>query len=906
MHNSDSVNLSSPLMIRSINLKWKVYIVLVLTNIIGFVLFLSGFFPSKIVLPGSNTFLQPSLDYKTPFLTQNGKPQFKKLILVVVDAMRADFCFSEESNFKFLHELINTGHAIPFTAYSNPPTVTLPRLKGITTGGTPSFLDAILNVADDYDDSQGLHAQDSWVYQFKQLNKNINFFGDDTWLKLFPNEFGEFEGTNSFFVSDFTEVDNNVTRHLDHQLLLSSNWDGLILHYLGLDHIGHKGGPHSTFMKPKQAEMDLILQRLYNYTEKNQDTLIVFMGDHGMNEVGNHGGSSAGETSAALAFISHKFNTHNDKAPLPVSSDYTYYDQIFQIDLVPTLASLFSFPIPKNSLGVIARKILELWPESQRGKILLENCFQIMSLYKAKNGPTGNTWMAWESMQDGDHAVDEYYSFLEKVQLDMASSATNYNYKHIYIGAGMILLTALITTGIFNLYFLSFREITTYLVISFEVFTLIYSIHFHGSSLIEEEHQIWYFATSLSLLAFGAFYFKVFGTKSKMHWFLTIFLSSRILKAWNNSGQKWFSDGTIANYLFKYNQNLLWVLITLTYFAIGVSICLQGNLNWLLRVFKTKQAPALTLEGTMINLCVFVAVSVSFLFKLVLYFIDGHTPPGIFKLLLVWILESQDVNTENLNIEDIDLKLQLQGISVQLASYTTMATTGALVLVLIGRRIQKRYTGTITDIANIITLFLIHQTRHANIPIFLILLVMKLALAKLVYQTSTNEKKFVIDNHIICITFLTLCLQHLTFFSMGNTNSLATVDLSNAYNGVQTYDVVIVGLLTFVSNFAGSIFWSVTSLQLVFEPGMASFRGASPTDLTSYPRLKYRILLTKSLISLLFYTVSATNLVASCINLRFHLFVWTVFSPKLLFFASWLILINILIDLIGAGLILTI
>ncbi|CAL1193555.1 unnamed protein product [Candida parapsilosis] len=228
-------------MIRSINLKWKVYILLVLTNIVGFVLFLSGFFPSKIVLPGSNTFLQPSLDYKTPFLTQNGKPQFKKLILVVVDAMRADFCFSDESNFKFLHELINTGHAIPFTAYSNPPTVTLPRLKGITTGGTPSFLDAILNVADDYDDSQGLHAQDSWVYQFKQLNKNINFFGDDTWLKLFPNEFGEFEGTNSFFVSDFTEVDNNVTRHLDHQLSSSSNWDGLILHYLGLDHIGHKG-----------------------------------------------------------------------------------------------------------------------------------------------------------------------------------------------------------------------------------------------------------------------------------------------------------------------------------------------------------------------------------------------------------------------------------------------------------------------------------------------------------------------------------------------------------------------------------------------------------------------------------------------------------------------------------------
>ena len=75
-----------------------------------------------------------------------------------------------------------------------------------------------------------------------------------------------------------------------------------------LDHIGHKGGPESPYMKPKQIEMDKILQRLYTYVTKNDDTLIVLMGDHGMNEIGNHGGSSPGETSAALSFISPKFN----------------------------------------------------------------------------------------------------------------------------------------------------------------------------------------------------------------------------------------------------------------------------------------------------------------------------------------------------------------------------------------------------------------------------------------------------------------------------------------------------------------------------------------------------------------------------------------------------------------------
>ena len=196
----------------SLNSRWVVQVSLTIINIIGFLVFLRGFFPSKVVLPGFNSFQDST---KSPFSDQYGNPQFNKFILMVVDAMRSDFCFSDRSNFLFLHQLINQGRALPFTAFSNPPTVTLPRLKGITTGGTPNFLDAILNVADDQDDSQGLHNQDSWVHQFRHSNnKTINFFGDDTWLKLFQDQFTEFEGTNSFFVSDFTEVDNNVTRHL--------------------------------------------------------------------------------------------------------------------------------------------------------------------------------------------------------------------------------------------------------------------------------------------------------------------------------------------------------------------------------------------------------------------------------------------------------------------------------------------------------------------------------------------------------------------------------------------------------------------------------------------------------------------------------------------------------------------
>lgn len=89
-------------------------------------------------------------------------------------------------------------------------------------------------------------------------------YGDDTWLKLFPGMFDRADGTTSFFVSvsctlgvcisavlvlklrffpqDFTEVDHNVTRHIPNELA-QDDWSALIMHYLGLDHIGHKAGP---------------------------------------------------------------------------------------------------------------------------------------------------------------------------------------------------------------------------------------------------------------------------------------------------------------------------------------------------------------------------------------------------------------------------------------------------------------------------------------------------------------------------------------------------------------------------------------------------------------------------------------------------------------------------------------
>ncbi len=99
------------------------------------------------------------------------------------------------------YSLIRDGSALPFTAYASAPTITMPRVKAITTGSIPSFLDMILNFAES-DTTSSLSTQDTWLAQMKAkgTGKQI-MFGDDTWLKLFPDTFDRADGTSSFFVA---------------------------------------------------------------------------------------------------------------------------------------------------------------------------------------------------------------------------------------------------------------------------------------------------------------------------------------------------------------------------------------------------------------------------------------------------------------------------------------------------------------------------------------------------------------------------------------------------------------------------------------------------------------------------------------------------------------------------------
>ncbi|KAG4401669.1 hypothetical protein GLYMA_02G041300v4 [Glycine max] len=58
---------------------------------------------------------------------------------------------------------------------------------------------------------------------------------------LFPGLFEGHDGVSSFFVKDTVQVDQNASRDIGYELS-RDDWNFLILHYLGLDHVGHIGG----------------------------------------------------------------------------------------------------------------------------------------------------------------------------------------------------------------------------------------------------------------------------------------------------------------------------------------------------------------------------------------------------------------------------------------------------------------------------------------------------------------------------------------------------------------------------------------------------------------------------------------------------------------------------------------
>ncbi|KAK4548447.1 hypothetical protein LTR36_009357 [Oleoguttula mirabilis] len=922
-------------------------------------IFAIGFFPFKPLLPGLATFE----DVQETAIWGDGQPEaiFDRVVFMVVDALRSDFVYGYNSGFEFTQSLIRDGAAIPFTAHATPPTVTMPRVKALTTGSVPSFADLIFNL-DESGSGSTLATQDTWLAQIKARGGKLVFYGDDTWLRLFPSDgpggfFERSDGTSSFFVSDFTEVDNNVTRHVPEELE-RDDWDGMIMHYLGLDHIGHKTGPNGPNMLPKQREMDGVVRQIYEAMETKEhhkNTLLVLAGDHGMNAGGNHGGSGPGETEPALLFASPKLKQRSRRTEYQCpttpedGTDFHYYRKVEQSDLVPTLAGLMRLPVSKNSLGVFIDELAGLWSDVKDGvQLLHQNGKQIGRIVEAAYGTdfvekakgrkdtcdwtrSGDPKCAgpnlvenelargWETAREALDYVrreDEGWEathgallhFISTAQGALSTAASSYDIPRM--ATGMVLSAVALALAV-----LSFPSLwpPTTASLFFSTTSVLYGIMMFASSYVEEEQHFWYWLTPawiLILTAKGAS--RTADGRHKLQLAVagvTIVAVQRIAVRWNQTGQKHTGEPDIVHNVFPDYYVFMWAFVLMTY----------------------------GYECYMLARCTFVDLmppEIAVIASVVL-----TVPAVIFKL----------------NFTQADAPELVQGLAYKIrewtASFSLLAQAqlvfavlalGTLVVVVmavgLGRNTDLRQQAVRITLAerlhHLLTMFLITQSRATNVPLFLGLEAQSLSLRKLFTASSSRHDSRPSSkpgrNADVSFTELattTLLLSHTYFFCFGGSNSISSVDLSNAYNGVGDYNIVAVGVLLFTSNWTGPIWWcSAAVLQTFAKPeGPAEEQQQVPITAgrswIEQERRKLReeaqavgalsqarkpgqqnadqwLVYVSGMTA--FVAISLLAVMVACTALRTHLFIWTVFSPKYLYAMAWSVGWHIVIT-VGLG-----
>ncbi|KAH9712748.1 GPI ethanolamine phosphate transferase 2 [Citrus sinensis] len=606
----------------------------VIIQMIGLSLFVWGFFPVKPALTGVSgpeSYRAPAFDsdenygnislpphqLRSLYQDLSGiPPSFDRLILLVIDGLPAEFVLGKDGNpprkafmeaMPYTQSLLANGMAIGYHAKAAPPTVTMPRLKAMVSGAIGGFLDVAFNF-----NTQAM-ADDNLLGQFSSIGWKMVMHGDDTWLKLFPGLFTRHDGVSSFFVKDTIQVDQNVSRHLVDELS-RDDWNLLILHYLGLDHVGHIGGRSSLLMAPKLAEMDEVVKMIHTsiLTRENDQgwTLLVVVSDHGMTENGNHGGSSFEEADSLALFVGLRGHVSDYKSATQNTAQ--------QVDIAPTLALLLGVPIPKNNVGVLIAETFDQLKDDHQLRALELNSWQLFRLLDAQisclscanislndfsDGQPSvttecndslekmfcclymnaavlhSTWKSKKvsqssSWEDYNSTVIAYHKFLKTASEWLSSRATDKPVDLLAFGVTAMLLSCLV---LLSLTLHMGREINLIeklhhyhsnndmqMCFLDEIFVLgvilILVISMASSSMVEEEHYIWHFMSSTLFLILLRKTVQLLpaqnslskGTKNFKFQMCSVFvllISGRILRGCHQGGVNWTHLPDISKWL---------------------------------------------------------------------------------------------------------------------------------------------------------------------------------------------------------------------------------------------------------------------------------------------------------------------------------------------------------------------
>lgn len=457
----------------------------------------------------------------------------------------------------------------------------------------------------------------------------------------------------------------------------------------------------------------------------------------------------------------------------------------------------------------------------------------------------------------------------------------------------------------------------------FTLLVSLYGLLMFASSYVEEEHHFWYWTT-----CFWFFYLflrslqQSFGpgiSSLQVSWRVLMLLPlHRLVRSWNQTGQKFAGFPDLVTSFLIPHPTVLWWMIGITYLVLSLRL----GTHFSKYISSTYHIITRSLAAGV--------VVPAFLFKLSF---TARDSPEMVRAVM------GDNGLEVLSNLPLVTMAQVVFIGCVVSCIWIVAIDRVAI------SLKKPGAGDVLEQLNglhtVLTIFLVTQTRAHNIPLYLLFHLQLGCLAS--FKSEDSFRRLTVTE----ITTTTVLLAHTAFFALGNSNAISGIDLSNAYNGISGYNAAAVGMLVFLSNWAGPIWWAWAGVGLLascssFTKGVTS-NGTAPKPSTSGSgglkapapasehgkktdtsrlwvqdeRDRLRALANPNsphlhnfpkdfpspmqtafpesespffgylALQTVFISSSLLAVMVACTALRTHLFIWTVFSPKYLFAMAW-------------------
>ncbi|HEX7599284.1 MAG TPA: alkaline phosphatase family protein, partial [Polyangia bacterium] len=296
-------------------------------------------------------------------LTDHNPPLTEKLLLIVVDALRADTAL-DGSRMPQLAAAAKRGAS--GVAMTTPLTMTIPGLRALGCGTSSDYLDLFENWG------AGVTNQPNLLANLKSAGFGTGLIGDDAWARLYRPwlDTSQTEVNLSGFEYYLHAMDKPDEVHFERaqrSLAAAHPPCFLIVHFVGLDHAGHKLGPQSEVYASLARRMDEKIAGLMRAVDS--ETTVLVTSDHAMTNRGGHGGGDLEARQTPIVMLG--------KGIRPTAGL-----DIEQVDLAATMAVLLGVPIPAQSIGRIVHQALDT-SDQQLEAALQQNRNQLLHLLKA-------------------------------------------------------------------------------------------------------------------------------------------------------------------------------------------------------------------------------------------------------------------------------------------------------------------------------------------------------------------------------------------------------------------------------------------------------------------------------------------------------------------------------------------